>query len=241
MPKTDYRKLYKAQDSILELMEKINTPFYLTGGTALSRFYLNHRYSLDLDFFVNKDERFTEYIQLINRVMDGKVGIDHEKSLVGEEFARFVVKTEERLKVEFVNDVKFRYGIPHNTRFGLIDNVRNILSNKIGAIASREEAKDICDIYFITMSYRFNWEEIIAETKKKIVINELDIARKINEFPVNLLNNVDWIIHKPDLDEFRDKLVKISDDILLGKDNYFGIAKVDISKVNIAVPIQGIR
>jgi len=43
------------------------------------------------------------------------------------------------------------------------------------------------------------------------------------------------------LDEFRDKLIKISDDILLGKDNYFGIAKVDISKVNIAVPIQGIR
>ena len=91
------------------------------------------------------------------------------------------------------------------------------------------------------MSYRCNWEEIIAETKKKIVVNELDIARKINEFPVNLLDNVDWIIYKPVLDEFREKLIKISDDILLGKDNYFGLAKVDISKVNIAVRMKGIR
>ncbi|MCD4795127.1 MAG: nucleotidyl transferase AbiEii/AbiGii toxin family protein [Bacteroidales bacterium] len=33
-------------------------PFYLTGGTALVRFYLNHRYSEDLDFFVNKRKKY---------------------------------------------------------------------------------------------------------------------------------------------------------------------------------------
>jgi len=239
MSKKDYRKLYRAQDYLLGLMKKLDTPFYLTGGTALGRFYLNHRYSLDLDFFVNANDRFTEYIQLINRVMKKNVGIDYEKSLVGEEFARFIVKTEELLKVEFVNDIKFRYGIPCNSRYGLIDNVRNILSNKIGAIVSREEAKAICDIYFIAMNYRFNWAELIAETKEKIVINELDIAQKINEFPVELLDNVDWIISKPDLDEWRKKLTKISDDILLGKDNSFGVEKVNISKANITVEKKG--
>ena len=89
------------------------------------------------------------------------------------------------------------------------------------------------------MSYRFNWAELIAEAKEKIVINELDIARKINEFPVELLDNVDWIISKPDLHEFRKKLTKISDDILLGKDNSFGVEKVNISKVNITQGIKG--
>lgn len=29
--------------------------FYLTGGTALAAFYLNHRYSEDLDFFSEKE------------------------------------------------------------------------------------------------------------------------------------------------------------------------------------------
>jgi predicted nucleotidyltransferase component of viral defense system len=28
------------------------TPFFLTGGTALSRYYTHHRYSDGLDFFV---------------------------------------------------------------------------------------------------------------------------------------------------------------------------------------------
>ena len=235
MPKKDYRNLYKAQNSVLQLMQKINTPFYLTGGTALSRFYLNHRYSLDLDFFVNEDDRFTEYIKLINRVMNENVGIDHENSLIGKEFARFIVKTKEPLKIEFVNDVRFRYGFPYNSRYGLIDNVRNILSNKIGAIISREEVKDICDIYFMTMNYRFNWEELILEAKEKTVINELDIARKINEFPVELLDNVDWMISKPDIHEFHKKLRTISDDILMGKDNSFGLEKVNISRVNISI------
>ena len=34
-------------------MQSLKTGFYLTGGTALGRCYLNHRYSDDLDFFVN--------------------------------------------------------------------------------------------------------------------------------------------------------------------------------------------
>lgn len=40
--------------------------FYLTGGTALSRFYLHHRYSDDLDLFVNRDKEFTGKV---NRVL----------------------------------------------------------------------------------------------------------------------------------------------------------------------------
>ncbi|MFH1146292.1 MAG: nucleotidyl transferase AbiEii/AbiGii toxin family protein [Pseudomonadota bacterium] len=36
-------------------------PFYLTGGTALSRHYFAHRYSDNLDLFVNKDPDFNVY------------------------------------------------------------------------------------------------------------------------------------------------------------------------------------
>ena len=52
MPDTFYQdKLYPFQDKILKILGKADTEFYLTGGTALSRFLLNHRYSDDLDFF----------------------------------------------------------------------------------------------------------------------------------------------------------------------------------------------
>lgn len=48
-----YQRLYKFQDQILKVIQQCDTEFYLTGGTALSRCYLDHRYSDDLDFFVN--------------------------------------------------------------------------------------------------------------------------------------------------------------------------------------------
>ncbi len=47
--------LYPLQDGILKIVTHLNTPFYLTGGTALSRCFFHHRYSDDLDFFVNAD------------------------------------------------------------------------------------------------------------------------------------------------------------------------------------------
>ncbi len=34
--------------------KKLETPFYLTGGTALSRHYFNHRYSDDIVLFVTQ-------------------------------------------------------------------------------------------------------------------------------------------------------------------------------------------
>jgi hypothetical protein len=39
---------------VLALLRQIETGFYLTGGTAASRGYLNHRFSDDLALFVKR-------------------------------------------------------------------------------------------------------------------------------------------------------------------------------------------
>ncbi|MDR1421550.1 MAG: nucleotidyl transferase AbiEii/AbiGii toxin family protein, partial [Coriobacteriales bacterium] len=41
------------------VVQSCKTPFYLTGGTALSRIYYAHRFSDDLDFFVNRCDETT--------------------------------------------------------------------------------------------------------------------------------------------------------------------------------------
>jgi len=46
----DYKRLYQLQDKFLSCWPKQGTPFYHTGGTALGRFHLNHRFSEDCDF-----------------------------------------------------------------------------------------------------------------------------------------------------------------------------------------------
>ncbi|MBW2708388.1 MAG: nucleotidyl transferase AbiEii/AbiGii toxin family protein, partial [Deltaproteobacteria bacterium] len=49
------RNLYPFQDWVLKLIMNVDDTFYLTGGTALGRYYLEHRYSEDLDLFVNRE------------------------------------------------------------------------------------------------------------------------------------------------------------------------------------------
>lgn len=46
--------LYPFQDLVLKLIMKVDDAFYLTGGTALGRHYLKHRYSDDLDLLKKK-------------------------------------------------------------------------------------------------------------------------------------------------------------------------------------------
>ncbi len=58
LQETYTNKLYPLQDKVLKLLEKVNTHFYLTGGTVLGRYYLHHRYSDDLDLFVNQLTNF---------------------------------------------------------------------------------------------------------------------------------------------------------------------------------------
>ena len=60
-----FKKLYPLQDKIFQVLNKLDTDFYLTGGTAASRGYLNHRFSDDLDFFVNDDNRFGLWVERV--------------------------------------------------------------------------------------------------------------------------------------------------------------------------------
>ncbi|MFQ6608081.1 MAG: nucleotidyl transferase AbiEii/AbiGii toxin family protein [Fidelibacterota bacterium] len=54
--------LYPLQNGILDTVRKSGTPFFLTGGTALSRYYLSYRYSDDLDLFVNRDPHYSQHV-----------------------------------------------------------------------------------------------------------------------------------------------------------------------------------
>ena len=56
-PSFYFEKFYRVQDHVLHLINALTTDFYLTGGTALSRGYLHHRFSDDLDLFVNVADR----------------------------------------------------------------------------------------------------------------------------------------------------------------------------------------
>jgi predicted nucleotidyltransferase component of viral defense system len=229
MLKKDYTKLYQIQDKFLNFWKKINTPFYLTGGTALGRFYLEHRHSEDLDFFVNSDNDYKKHINTIYREISTVFSFDVENNLFYDDFTRlFLIDNDISLKLEFVNDIPYRTDSTKSIFFGKIDTPINILSNKLSALINRDEPKDIFDIIHISLNYNFNWAKIFIEVKHKEIINEIDVEQKINSFPVALFDNVDWFIQKPDYAIYSKYIKQISDDFITGSDNTICKTKINI-------------
>lgn len=232
----DYIKLYQLQDKFLSWWQTLDFPFYLTGGTALGRFYLNHRFSEDLDFFVKANPLYNQYISdLINKIK-ARYQINLQQSLFADDFSRiFINENDIQLKIEFVNDSTYYVGKPAKYIYGNIDTPLNILSNKITALVGRDEPKDIFDIIHLSMNYSFNWMEVFSFAKQKALINELDVEQRLISFPLEWLENVNWLFSPVKLDFVRRNLLQIADDFLLGKMNSLGKHKIAIEK---AVPVS---
>jgi predicted nucleotidyltransferase component of viral defense system len=205
MPEAYYQdKVYPLQDKILTLVQSAGVEFYLTGGTALSRYYLNHRYSDDLDFFVNQQPDFKIQCQKVIELIRHS-NLDFETGTTSDSFIRiFIKKKETQIKIDFVNDVLFHFGgFEKFVTFHRVDNWRNILSNKICAL-TRLEPKDIVDLLFIAKRYSFSWEEVLTEAKEKdLWVEPLGVSKVIKDFNPNFFKTIKWVIPIA-----KDKLVK---------------------------------
>lgn len=212
--------LYPLQDKILEIVGKLSVGFYLTGGTALSRAYLHHRYSDDLDFFVNDVPDFKAQVNtIIKAIADAGHPIDI--SVADDGFARiFVFDGDSSLKLDFVNDVPFRSGTPIVTPlFVRTDNLNNILSNKVTALG-RYSTKDVADIVYICESLTFSWENIVNDASEKdLWVNPVNAVEVLERFPVEKLQEINWMIEPPSHQWFNSRINQIITDILDGNEN----------------------
>ncbi|MBI4649532.1 MAG: nucleotidyl transferase AbiEii/AbiGii toxin family protein [Bacteroidia bacterium] len=221
MPEVSYyNKLYQIQDIVLSLIDNLKTGFYLTGGTALGRVYLHHRFSEDLDLFINNAAEYSSEIKRIAKKLKDDFGTGFELITAAEDFTRIHINRDGVvLKIDMVNDISYRVGdLFIWDKYSKIDNPINILSNKIAAL-SRFAEKDVVDILFLSYTYEFIWEEIIKDAQEKDMwVNPIDISSIINTFPKDKFDEIKWKI-KNDNDKFDNDLKIIAKDILLGKSN----------------------
>lgn len=209
MDSIDYKKLYELQDKVLDVVFSVEDEFYLTGGTALSRFYQEKRYSDDLDFFTNSSNRFNYAVK--NIISELLKDFEVEREIESRDFIR--VKINNLLQVDFVNDRVPRYKEPSILKNGYkIDTIENILSNKITAVIGRDNPKDIFDIYLISKFYNIDWNEILKSAREKSVFDFDDLIIRLRSFPSQLLQNIN-LIDKEFLDNFKDEFSKIIETI----------------------------
>jgi len=218
MDTSAYVHLYDLQDKVLATVFEEPLGFYLTGGTALSRFYLSHRYSDDLDFFTHDIGVFPDAFRLIyakiqHQWSDLKIEVD------GRDFKRIrIVEDGTRLKLDFVADRVSRIGLPMPIGMVYVDTIRNILSNKLSAIMGRDEARDIADLIFIARKRVFSWAGVVKESSEKAGFQLDDLLYRLSTFPVQTLRTVPFVREEP-LDVFSGILDQIRTDLAQLGDN----------------------
>ena len=190
MGSIDYKKLYSLQDRVLGTIFALESEFYLTGGTCLSRFYHEKRYSDDLDFFTNSSNRFSFSVRNTKLELAKKFKVT--TVLESKDFVRLMI--DDLLQIDFVNDrVPYYKDVIVLDRGYIIDNIENILSNKLTAVIGRDNPKDIFDIYLISKYYHFNWKEILESAHQKAGFGDEELIVRLKSFPKHLLNRINLI------------------------------------------------
>lgn len=161
--------LTKHQQTFLNLFGKqaFSQRFYLSGGTALTEFYIPYRLSEDLDFFTKEEVQVDEIIAFITSIKTqlGFGSFDYNTSFNRNLF--FLHFGDYDLKLEFtfypfpqLNSFKVAYGVK-------IDSIEDIAVNKLFTIYQNPRSRDFMDLYMIIKKENFTIESLIKKAKIK--------------------------------------------------------------------------
>jgi predicted nucleotidyltransferase component of viral defense system len=196
--------LTNAQVLFLELFgeQNFSQKFYLSGGTALTEFYIPYRLSEDLDFFSELEVQIDEIIAFITSVKSnlGFKGFDYNTSFNRNLF--FLHFAEYDLKLEFtyypfarINSHKMEYGVQ-------IDSVEDIAVNKLFTIYQAPRSRDFMDLYMIIQKYNYTIENLIKKAKVKFdwhvdaikLGTQFYLVKELKDYPklIEPLEETDW-------------------------------------------------
>lgn len=143
--------------------------FYLTGGTALSAFFLKHRKSHDLDFFTSVEELILPFSQKLElRLKQENLKVERLRGL--HSFVELSVSgQEDSTMIHFALDSPFRFEHPFESEEfpgAKIDSLIDIATNKLLALFGRAVLRDFIDVYFLVKE-RFNKSELVEKAAMK--------------------------------------------------------------------------
>lgn len=141
--------------------------FYLTGGTALTAYYLHYRLSEDLDFFSYKEVNIK---QILIFLKSRKKRLRYDKFDFNTSFNRNIVHLQykkEVLKLEFTYfpfPLIEKPSIKNKIR---VDSILDISVNKIFTIYQKPRSRDFIDLYMIINKYNYSINNLIKKAKLK--------------------------------------------------------------------------
>ena len=141
--------------------------FFLTGDAALSGFYLKHRTTKDLDLFAPTDVSMDEGVDALLGAATA-VGATAVVMQQHPDFRRYAVsRGEERTLVDLAID-RTPQLLRDKNHFGavVVDPMREIAANKIGALLDRFEARDLVDLQLLLRA-GLTLAEVLRDAQQK--------------------------------------------------------------------------
>lgn len=156
--------------------------FFLTGGTALSAFYLAHRDSKDFDLFSieafdakHMDILMRRIAKAVNATISVKVKTDEYNEIYLENRPEKWMQ-----RIDIVREQPKRFGNVVTVDTIRVDSLDNIGSNKILTLFGRLEPKDYIDFYFIMTKLGLDFEYLFSLAKQKdLGLEEFYLANSI--------------------------------------------------------------
>ena len=173
--------------------------FYFSDGTALSAFYLHHRFSEDLDFFSEKEfDAGALNLFLLARKNDFSARALQYQQSFNRNLFFLEFGDQSSLKVEFTWYPFTRLEKGPTLDNLQVDSVLDIAVNKVFTLTQQARGRDYADLFEIHRKYALDFKELLklARVKFDYPINILQLGKnlvKVTTFlddPI-LLKNID--------------------------------------------------
>lgn len=178
------------QWEFLSIFFQGSPPFFLTGGTALSAFYLGHRYSEDLDLFTLDGDAFDRVPLYVTDAMSNLKAAAVSLQ-TAPQFRRYKISRQgDSVIVDFVRETVPQISGEKNRLDGItVDTLGDITANKVCTVLSRAEIKDYIDLYFLDRAgYRLE-NYIEAAQRKDAGVSQATLAYLLSEFRLSKVPN----------------------------------------------------
>lgn len=209
---------YDLQDKFLDLFfsGRFAANFYLTGGTALARFYFQHRESMDLDLFSHDQQLDFSAVNLEIERIGRELKLITIKQVTTNTFLQFIFTDDQQstLKVDLVKDIPVHFGELKQEGKVRLDSLENIGSNKITAILGRTDHKDFIDLYYILLETDLTFEHLVSLAKQKdLGLTEFYLANSIDQ--IEQASQMPVLLKPLDLNKYKEFYKKLSWDLFL--------------------------
>lgn len=204
LPKASLNKL---QTDFLREFFGHESRFFLTGGAALVGFYFGHRETYDLDLFTLENE-IESGVAIANEVAK-RLGAAVEAIQTAPDFRRLLVTTgTESIVVDLVREYVFQVDRDKKTINGIrVDSAEEIFANKLCALLSRSEIRDLIDVRELEKSGLSFESALSAAEQKDTGLTPAQLAWVLNQVELGNGKDLPGNVSDSDLKNYLDELI----------------------------------